>query len=149
MGRRLAGWRSLGWRERLQFIACTTGLGATHASLALLGYGRTRRVVEALTRRRTTRVANEAEVQHAKHLARLAATAGREGAIEATCLRQALLMHGWLRARGFNPVFHLGVKTTQDPGKAFEAHAWVELEGTPLLTLDLGHRSFFTSTDPT
>jgi hypothetical protein len=144
MGRLLAGWRALSWHERRQLFVCIFGLAIIHGSLALLGYARTRGIVEALTVRKAPRAAQVVEVMAAQALARLAAIAGRKGAVEATCLRQALLLLGWLRVQGFNPVFHLGIKAFSEPPQAFQAHAWIELEGTPLLPLDAGHRSFFT-----
>ena len=47
MGRRLAGWRALNWRERGLLALRAVGLTGIHAALALLGYRRTHRVVEA------------------------------------------------------------------------------------------------------
>lgn len=139
MGRRLDGWRALTWRERGQLARCALGLSVIHAALALLGYRRTRRVVEALSRRRSRHPASAAELAAAQRLARLAAIAGRHGAVEATCLRQSLLMHGWLRRRGLAPQLHLGIKPDGGP---FQAHAWVELDGQRLLPGDAGHLAF-------
>ena len=139
MGRRLAGWRSLDWRERCRLLTCMAGLGLVHGALALLGYARTRRVIEALTRRSVSRTAGPADIEDARALARLAAIAGNNGAIEATCLRQSLLLVGWLRIRGLCPILHLGVKG--HPGKVL-AHAWVELEGKRLRGVDAEYKSF-------
>jgi hypothetical protein len=57
----------------------------------------------------------------------LAQIAGRRGPVRATCLRQALVLHGWLRRRGLNPEIVIGVR--RDGVAALDAHAWVELEG--------------------
>lgn len=139
MGRRLAGWRALNWRERGLLALCALGLTGIHAALALLGYRRTRRTVEALSRRRTPRPASPDELAAAQRLARLAAIAGRHGAVEATCLRQSLLVYGALRSRGLEPRLHLGLKPADGP---FQAHAWVELDGQRLLPGDAGHLAF-------
>lgn len=140
MGRLIAGWRALSWRGRARLLACGAGLTLVHLALALFGYGRTRRMVEVVTHRADTRPATAADIANACALARLANAAGRHGVVDASCLRQSLLVYGWLQRRGLRPVLHLGVK--QDPGQ-LSAHAWVELEGTRLLPIDSGFRSFF------
>ncbi len=139
MGRRLDGWRALSWRERGLLFSCALGLTALHATLALAGYKRTRRVVEALSRRRQSHRANSEELANARQLARLAAIAGRHGLVDATCLRQSLLVYGRLRRRGLDPRFQIGIKPADGP---FQAHAWVELDGVRLLPGDVGHRAF-------
>lgn len=139
MGRRLAGWRALNWRERGALAMCACGLAGIHLALALLGYKRTRRVVEALSQRKNRRAATENELAAARRLAQLAAIAGRHGAVEATCLRQSLLLYGWLRRRGLNPQLQLGIKPADGP---FQAHAWVELGGARLNSSDEGHIAF-------
>jgi hypothetical protein len=52
-----------------------------------------------------------------------------------TCLPQALAASWMLQARGHAPRMIYGVAT--DPAKGFSAHAWVELEGAPVV----GHRA--------
>lgn len=140
MGRRLAGWRALGWRERGLLALCALGLAAIHIALALLGYRRTRRAVESLSQRRSTHPASPEDLSAAQRLARLAAIAGRHGAVHASCLRQSLLLYGWLRRRGLDPQLHLGMKP--DAHAPFSAHAWVELDGQRLLPGDAGHLAF-------
>ena len=139
MGRRLEGWRALDWRQRRRLLACALGLGCMHATLAVLGYTRTRKLVERASQHPHPRAASAEEIADAQALAWLAAIASRHGAVEATCLRRSLLLHGWLRWRGLRPVLHLGVKERQGP---FQAHAWVELDGQRLLPGDEGYRPF-------
>ncbi len=139
MGRRLARWRALDWRDRGRLSACAVGLGIVHASLALLGYARTRRVVESLSWHPGPHRADAGEIEDARALAQLAAIAGRHGLVETTCLRRSLLLYGWLRRRGLQPVLQLGVGEHTGP---FQAHAWIELEGVALLPGDAGHRAF-------
>jgi hypothetical protein len=110
-----------------------------HATLAVLGYTRTRRIVERLSQREQPRTTSAKDLEEAKALARLAAIAGRYGITESTCLRQSLLVFGWLRRRGLHPNLVLGLLHHDGP---FHPHAWVELEGTRLLTVDAGHRPF-------
>ena len=120
------------------------GLACIHASLAVLGYARTRRLVERASRHHQPRPATAAEIADAKALAELAAIAGQHGAVEATCLRRSLLLHGWLRWRGLRPTLLLGLPTNAPAPAAgdFSAHAWVELEDQRLLASDEGYRPF-------
>lgn len=145
MGAGLARWRSLGWRDRARLLGCAGTLPLIHASLALAGHARTRRWIEAMTRR-PSHAASATELDAARALAKLAEIAGRRGAVEATCLRQSLLVHGWLRRRGLRPQLLLGVP--EKPGPRFEAHAWVELEGQRLLARDAGYRPFTAASHP-
>ena len=139
MGQRLDRWNALTWHQRRRLAACAVGLACIHASLAVLGYARTRRLVERASRHHQPRPATAAEIAAAKALAELAAIAGQHGAVEATCLRRSLLLHGWLRWRGLRPTLHMGV--TERPGP-FLAHAWVELEDQRLLASDEGYHPF-------
>lgn len=140
MGRRLDRWLALSWHERGILAACAAGLAGVHAALAVLGYARTRGMIERVTPARARRAASATDMHEAQAVARLAAIAGRNGAVEATCLRRSLLLYGWLRARSLQPVIRLGV--AERHLHPFQAHAWVELEGLPLLEEDAGHRAF-------
>lgn len=142
MGRRLDGWRALSRRDRRRLVACAALLPIVHALLACCGYKRTRRLVDLLTRRVAARAASATELEDAKALARLACVAGRHGAVEATCLRQALLVTGWLQWNGLHPTLQLGL--SQQASTGFQAHAWVELNGTRLLDSDAGFINFQT-----
>jgi len=127
---RLRGWLALSGRERAQFVGLAAALAAVHASLALVGYVRTRRWVERFTAGRAQRAATAEDLEAARRLARLAAIAGRRGPVQASCLRQSLVLHGWLRRRGLNPEIVIGVR--RDGGAALDAHAWIELDGISL-----------------
>ncbi len=133
MPRRLRGWLALNGRERAQFLGLALSLAAVHASLALAGYGRTRCWVERIGAGGARRTATADDVQAARRLARLADIAGRHGPVRATCLRQALVLHGWLRRRGLNPEIVIGVR--RDGATPVDAHAWVELNG---VSIDVG-----------
>lgn len=139
MAGRLARWTALPLRERMRVIGCAVGLPLIHASLAILGYRRTRRMVEHLSHRRARRTADACDIADARALARAADIAGHHGAVHATCLRQSLLVYGALRCKRLDPVLQLGVRPSS---RAFEAHAWVELEGQHLLPVDAGHQPF-------
>ncbi|MFA5684267.1 MAG: lasso peptide biosynthesis B2 protein [Lysobacteraceae bacterium] len=139
MGRRLDRWRALSWHQRGILIRCAVGVSIIHAALAMLGYTRLRRLIERCSRHPQPRPATEADVLQARELARLAAMAGRQAVGEAACLRRSLHIYGVLRRRGLRPVLQIGVGPQTG---TFQAHAWVELEGTPLLDSDVGFRPF-------
>jgi len=61
--------------------------------------------------------------------------AARTMPLPLTCLPQALAACWMLRARGAAPRMHYGVASRGDGN--FEAHAWVELDGAPVI----GHRN--------
>ena len=124
MGHRLERWRALDWRQRRRLLGCSLGLAVIHASLAVAGYTRTRAAIERLSQHRQPRTASAAELADARDLARLAAIAGRHGAVQATCLRRSLLLLGLLRRRGLRPVLHLGMKEREGPFQAMPGSNW-------------------------
>lgn len=142
MRRRLARWRELDGRGKRRLLGCMLGLPLVHVALAAFGYKRTRSTIERLSRHADRRAASQEDVADARAMAELAAVAGRRGVVEATCLRRSLLLYGWLRRKGLRPVLQLGIPEKPKPGAPFEAHAWVELEGTALLKADDGYRPF-------
>ncbi len=136
---RLRAWWELPGSERTTLLMLLVVLPLVSISLRIAGYVRTRRMVEALSPVNSPRVADASDISSAERLAHLAAIAGRRGAISATCLRQSLLLYGWLRRRGFAAELKIGVRKHDG---AFDAHAWVELEGVALGQAELAHRPF-------
>ena len=139
MAHRLRAWWALPRSDKGRLLCCAIGLACIHSMLACIGYARTRRLVEAATHRNTYRHASPAQVEYAQALARMAAIAGRHGAVQATCLRQSLLVYWLLRRRGLVPELKIGVRKH---GQRVDAHAWVELEGTALAPAEITHRPF-------
>jgi hypothetical protein len=139
MPRRLRGWLALDWRERAQLLGLMASLAVVHGLLALAGYVRTRRWVERFSAGGARRAATAEDLQAARRLARLAEVAGRHGPVRATCLRQALVLHGWLRRRGLKPEIVIGVR--RDGEAPLDAHAWVELEGASIDVAHAVHRA--------
>jgi len=128
-------WWALEGGDRLRLPFLMLVLPVVSLTLRLAGYKRTRRLVEWLSSHRHPRAANQQELETAHRLAQLAAIAGRRGPVQATCLRQALVVYGMLRRRGLRPEFKFGVRRE---GDGIGAHAWVELE----------HRSLDMTGDP-
>ena len=139
MSRRLRGWWGLPGSERWTLLLMLAWLPVISLSLRLSGYMRTRRLVERFSPVKAPQTATALDLQSAERLAQLAAIAGRRGAVTATCLRQSLLVYGWLRRRGLAPEHVLGVRKLDD---SFDAHAWVELQGIALGQSELAHQPF-------
>lgn len=128
--RRWLQWRSLHSRDRRALFFFAAMLPAVDASLRLLGYRRTCRLLDAFSRHDVYRHPNRDESEHAERLAQLALVAGRRGAVHASCLRQALALNFLLRKKGLASEVRLGIAPPD--GNGFNAHAWVELDGIAL-----------------
>lgn len=133
-------WRHLGWRDRLTVAGFACILPAISLSLRLLGYKRTRTVLERLPERpAVTPLPPEQAVQLGHHWAHLARLGAQCTPANTSCLRQALLVHTLLRRRGLDPRIQFGVDGN---GGSVDMHAWVELEGHPLGQTVLRHKPF-------
>lgn len=139
MSRALQQWWALPKRERVLLLALMGLQPLLSLSLRLLGYRRTRAMVEALSQRPAMPAANPEQLAAAQRLAELANIAGRRGPVATTCLRQALAVHWLLRRRGLQPELRFGVDRI---GATPDMHAWVELEGVPLAQPQLRHHAF-------
>lgn len=140
MGTRVRGWLRLSRSQRMRLIAMMAALPLIAMALQVFGYRRTRIWLEQRSHRPGARRADASDLTDAQELANIASIAGRHGAIQATCLRQSLLLHWLLRRRGLDPQLRLGVRKHEGD---FDAHAWIELDGVALAQRDLLHRPLF------
>ena len=145
MPSRLRKWLALDWRARVRLLAMILALPVIDASLRLWGYQATRSWLEMSAVRNGCRKATAADIEMGKSLATLASIAGRHGVMEATCLRQSLLVYWWLLRVGLAPELQLGVRQTPDQ---LDAHAWVVLEGHALVNGAVLHKPFLRATRP-
>ena len=104
---------------------CGLLLVAIKLSLVLCGFARTRRVIEALTRRTHTRCSSIGA--RVAELDRRVALASALYPGRALCLEQSLALHALLRREGIPSCFRLGVQP-----HPFAAHAWIEVDGVPV-----------------
>ncbi|WP_052108119.1 lasso peptide biosynthesis B2 protein [Aerolutibacter daejeonensis] len=120
---------ALSWQEKWQLAALTLLLPIVDLHLRARGLQATRRSLGRLRGLASPRLPDALDMQRAERLAQLAAIAGKRGLYANTCLRQALLVHWWLRRRGLPAELVIGAQ----PGDAnLDAHAWIELQGIPL-----------------
>ena len=124
----VARWRALSFGDRNRLLALALLLPMVDLSLRGFGLRRTQRLLGVDGDDPIATVAPDAAAS-AQRLAQLAAIAGRHGLYANTCLRQALAVQWWLRRRGLSSQLRIGARRT---GDTLDAHAWVELGGTPL-----------------
>lgn len=119
----------LPWEEKWQLAALAILLPAVDLHLRQRGLQATQRRLRRLRGNSAPRPTAASDIARAQQLARLAAIAGKRGLYANTCLRQALVVHWWLRRRGLPAELVIGAQ----PGAGeLDAHAWVELQGVAL-----------------
>ena len=106
-------------------IACGLLLIGLKLALALLGFTRTRRLVEAYTCRPP--VLPPVPMLRVAELERVVALAAAFCPGRALCLEQSLMLHALLRRAGVVSRLRLGVQP-----HPFAAHAWIEVDGMPV-----------------
>jgi len=131
-----ANWWQLPLREKAllaRFVFC---LPWVSFALRFFGYLRTRNFLSRFINQHVLHPANPGELLKAQRDAQLLAIAGRRGLISATCLRQSVLLEYYLKRQGLAAEIKIGVRKEND---AFDAHAWVELNGIALAQDDISH----------
>lgn len=128
MAKRLRSWLALPAAERVAVLVMVMALPMIALLLRTVGFSRTFNLVGAISDR-IPRTAESRARLSPEALARLARVAGRHGPVDANCLKQSLLLYGWLRARNLTPRLQFGVRKVAD---SIDAHAWIELEGRAL-----------------
>jgi hypothetical protein len=119
MTERASGRVSAPW-----LITAFVVLAVSNLTLRFLGFAKAVRVARRLAGTRVGRLRDETVVDEA---CRRVALAGVFFPGRARCLEQSLALYVLLRRRGIPVELRLGVQPYP-----FNAHAWVELNGTPL-----------------
>ena len=128
--RRLEQLRDLAPWERRMLARLVFLLPAVGASLWLLGFKRTRGMLERLVPPVDPNGPDETlPSESANRIARLVAIAAYHGPYRATCLRQSFTLWWLLRRRGIPAELRIGVRKETDN---VDAHAWVDHEGVVL-----------------
>lgn len=136
---RLTKWRKLSGREHRILLLALLLLPMIALGLRFSGLQR----VRAMLAGRKVLTDTEAEVERAlaraTSVARLVAAAARHGPYKAKCLPVALTLAWLLQRQGITTNLRLGVRKVV---AGLEAHAWVELGGTPLIDSPEVHERF-------
>ncbi|MFC6875364.1 lasso peptide biosynthesis B2 protein [Halobellus marinus] len=114
---------SLSWEERFLLCISTVLLLSCRVLLALFELDRTRRGISRLVRASPA----VTSVEDPDQITWAVTSANTVLPGSGTCLSQAIVGATLLAAHGFPATVRLGVA---NPETAFEAHAWVEREGT-------------------
>ena len=128
---RLRTFLALSPADRRLLFEAAARLLAARIKLALLPFSRLVPAAVSPTPRSTD--ADDANL--ARRVRWAVETAARNLPVALTCLPQAFAAFRMLKARGFAPSIVYGVARAEAEG--FEAHAWVELNGFPIV----GHRT--------
>ena len=128
--------RDLAWQEKFLLVQLIFCLAWVSFSLRFFGYLRTRRWLLCFTSSTDLHQADDIELARAERTAQLIAIAGRHGLVTATCLPQSVLLEYRLKRIHLAAEIKIGVRKSDD---CFDAHAWVELNGTAVAQDDLGH----------
>ena len=134
MKAKLETWRrfrnlSAHWRGLVMEAA--VALTATWIGLRVVGFGRWRRTLDWLVPGTVKRASagDPVALGSALAVARFEQSAARHLFLRTNCLEQSLVLCWLLQKRGIAAVLRIGAR--KDEGR-FEAHAWVEIEGTVL-----------------
>jgi hypothetical protein len=110
------------------------------ASLRLRGYKRTQEWLQARWVRRNTALPQTTSSKNiVEKTCRMVRAAVHHGMPGASCLEASLTLWYLLRLQGISASVRIGVRRHAGP---FEAHAWVEYEGTALNQPEEVHRHF-------
>jgi hypothetical protein len=127
-------WRrfwNLSAPSRRLVVEAAVALMATWIGLRVVGYGRWKRVLEWFMPATVKRVnaADPVMLDSARAIARFQESAARHLFVRTNCLEQSLVLCRLLQRRGIAAEVRIGARKEEGH---FEAHAWVELEGTVL-----------------
>lgn len=133
-------YRTLDSEARKMFRRAAVLLPLVGVSLRLRGYRRTQEWLQARWERRRQALPQTASskdiVEKTCRMVRAAVHYGMPGA---SCLEASLTLWYLLRLQGISASVRIGVRKHMN---LFEAHAWVEHEGTALNQLEEVHRHF-------
>ncbi|MCA9906771.1 MAG: lasso peptide biosynthesis B2 protein [Anaerolineae bacterium] len=123
LARKLRAWQLFSADERNLFVLSVLLLVSIRGVMKLLGFRRTKNILERVIAPQTQRTTNP---ELARVLARIVAMARRNLMFEATCLEHSLTLWLLLRRRGLAGKLVMGTRLQNG---AFEGHAWIEYEG--------------------
>ncbi|MSR12854.1 MAG: lasso peptide biosynthesis B2 protein [Gammaproteobacteria bacterium] len=128
---RLSQVRNLTKWERQAFVHMAWILPTVWVLLRTLGFKKMLGMVEKEAKFSLRKPLPEgvAQEDYAQRCAQITEIAARHGLYQANCLHQSLALCGFLRYLGLQARLKIGVLPGSEP---FQAHAWVELDDTPL-----------------
>jgi Transglutaminase-like superfamily len=125
--------------ERAVAVEAAAALSATWLGLRLVGFCRWKSVLIRLAPPLPRERLASSTVLPAQVISRMEAAAARNLFFRPTCLERSMVLWWLLRSRGIPAKLRVGGRKT---GQRFEAHAWVESDGTALNQPEEIHRRF-------
>jgi hypothetical protein len=140
MWKQLQRYRALDPETRKTFHHAALLLPVVKASLRLRGFKKTRESLEKRQSRGSAEPsATSARSEAVLGISRMVRAAARYGFVRATCLEESLTLWHLLRKQGHGAKLRIGVRKK---ARKFEAHAWVEHDGTALNQAEQMHRHY-------
>ena len=148
--RNLHAWRQLTWIERRRLIQAWVLLPLISFGLRLFGLRRLQRLLRHGMSREVASDqggANDGNnvLTECQNIAKMTNIAVGHSLFVATCLHRSLVLWWLLGREGFASDLHLGARKAKGQ---FEAHAWVEYQGTVLNDTEDVHERFATFDAP-
>jgi hypothetical protein len=129
MWARLRRFSALPRAAKLDFVRAALLLPLIRMSLQLRGFRATQKTLQSWVRRGVAALPETAAAAETTEVCRMVLAAARYSFMQTSCLERSLAL-GWLLARrGIATQLRIGARKSQ--GK-FEAHAWVERNGSAI-----------------
>ena len=125
LSRKLAQFTTLPRPDKRIFLAALLQLPLIWMGLRVLGLKR----YQAWLQRKPHHDSGMLTQEEVMRMGALVNLAARHAPVPATCLTRSLLLCRLLQRKGTEAQLHIGVRLTQGE---LEAHAWVEVAGTPV-----------------
>ena len=140
MWKQLQRYRALDSETRKAFHHAAMLLPVVKVLLRLRGFKKTREFLEKHQSRGSAEPSETgARREVVLGISRMVRAAARYGFVRATCLEESLTLWHLLRKQGHGAKLRIGVRKR---AQKFEAHAWVEHDGTALNQAEQMHRHY-------
>jgi hypothetical protein len=129
MWARLRRFSALPRAAKLDFVRAALLLPLIRMSLRLRGFRATHRTLQLRIRRGVAALPEMTAVGETTQVCRMVLAAGRYSLLKGTCLERSLTLWWLLARKGIATQLRIGARKS---GEKFEAHAWVERNGSAI-----------------
>jgi len=127
----LARFSALSGEQKRLLIIASMLLPLADIALRIFGYRKTQQaLVRTTTGQKKMADSQAAHLAQARQVANLVRIAAHKGPYSNTCLRESLVTWWLLQRRDIFTLLKIGIAKENDD---FKAHAWVELDGMPVI----------------
>jgi hypothetical protein len=120
-------------------LEAMVGLAATWMGLRIAGFQRWKTMMARLRRKQMRTAGTAAPLDSVARIARMELAVARHLPFRTNCLEQSLVLLWLLRRRGIPAELRIGARKEAN---RFQAHAWVEFDGTVLNDAGAEHLHF-------